>query len=114
MSKRLANLALKMSISPTDIGGVERSLVEEKDGCIGIGEEDEVSQTVFIVLATSKSREEGLELDSDGKQRIDELPVSSLGVSSITEDEVITGISLGGKGAARIVESANWIEVNVR
>ena len=114
MSKRLASLASKMSISSIDIDGAERTLVEGRDGCIGIREEDEVSLAVSIVLATSRSREEGLELDSDGGQRIGELPISSLGVSTITEDEVITRISSGGEGAARIVGRVNWAEEKVR
>lgn len=114
MSKRLANLASKISISSIDIGGAKRAVVEGRDGCIGIGEEDEVSLAVSIVLVTRKSREEGLELDSDGGQRIGELPVFSPGESTIIGDEVITGISSGEEGEARIVRKVNWAELKVR
>lgn len=114
MSKRLASLASKMSISSTDIGDAERSLVEGRDGYIGIEEVVEMSLAMSIVLATSKSREEGLELDGDCGQRICELPMSSLGVLAITEDEVITGISSGRKGAARTIGRMNWVEMKVK
>lgn len=65
-----------------------------------------------IVLATSRSREEGLELD--GGQEISELLVSSPGVSAITEDEVTTGALSGDEGAAKTIGRVNWVEAKVR
>ena len=78
MSKRLASLASKMSTSSIDMVGTERARGEGREGCIGIGEEEKVSLVVAIVLATSKSREEGLELDKISGQGTGEQPVSSL------------------------------------
>ena len=63
MSKRLASLASKMSTPSVDMERAERTLVEGRDGYMGIGEEGEASLAVSIILVTSKSREEELELD---------------------------------------------------
>lgn len=78
MSKRLASLASKMSTSSVDMEDAERTLVEGRNDCIGIEEEGEVSLAVSMVLVTSRSREERLELGRDNEQRSGELPVSSL------------------------------------
>ena len=62
MSKRLASLASKTSTSSIDMRGAERVVVEGTEDCMGIGEMDEASLAVFMVLATNESSEKGLEV----------------------------------------------------
>ena len=62
MSKRLASLPSKMSTSSLAMKGIESAVVEDAKGCIGMGETDGASLAAAMVLATSKSREEGLEV----------------------------------------------------
>ena len=62
MSKRLASLPSKMSTSSLDMKGIESVVVEDTKGCIGMGETDGASLAASMVLATSKSSEEGLEV----------------------------------------------------
>lgn len=73
--------------------------MEGRTGSIGIGEGKEDSSAVSIVLATSKSREEGLELGS--RERIGVPPVSALEVPIATKVGVATGVLLEGKKVAR-------------
>ena len=62
MSKRLASLPSKMSTSSLDMKGIESVVVEDTKGCMGMGETDGAALAASMVLATSKSSEEGLEV----------------------------------------------------
>ena len=75
-----------MSTSSSDISNTERSPDEVGDGSIRIGEGVEVSLVVSMVLATNKSKEEGLELE--GREVMGKLLVMTktrpYGVSTVT------------------------------
>ncbi|XP_028080428.1 uncharacterized protein LOC114282007 [Camellia sinensis] len=106
-SKRLASLASKMSTSSVDMKRAERALVEGTKDCIEIGEMGGASSAVSMVLATNKSREEGLELGKSNKLRVGEPPALSLGESATIKEKVIAGASLGGEGKARLERELN-------
>ncbi|GMP88199.1 hypothetical protein CsSME_00040271 [Camellia sinensis var. sinensis] len=66
------------------------SLVEGRAGSIGIGEEENDSSVASIVLATSKSREDELELGSKGRIGVPLVPPPK--VPSATEVGVATDV----------------------
>ena len=102
MSKRLASLPSKMSTSSLDMKGIESVGVEDAKGCIGMGETDGTSLAASMVLATSKSREEGLEVGIGDEPWIEGLPVSSVEESTAIGNGVAVGVSIKDGERARL------------
>ena len=100
MSKRLANLASKISISSVDMRGAERVAMGDTEDCIAIGEMGGASLMVSMVLVTNESREGGLELGKDGESRIGEL-------SALIKDKVALGVSSEGERGAILGKEVN-------